>query len=254
MAGIEKVKQNNRSNIKHVVGVVSGKGGVGKSTVTSLLAVELAKAGKKVGIIDADITGPSIPRAFGVKETYNEGELLIPPVAQNGIKVMSINLFLEDETDPILYRGPIISNTVKQFFTDVAWGDIDYMLVDMPPGTSDVALTVFQSIPLDGVIIVTSPQALVEMIVKKAIKMAGKMDIDVLGIVENMSYVICPDCNKKMEIFGKSGIEDLVLEYNIDTFAKLPIRSDIANAMDKGEVDKVEENEIKPIVERIMQI
>ena len=194
---------NAGSNVKRVIGVVSGKGGVGKSTVTAMLAVMLQRRGLTVGILDADITGPSIPKIFGVHEqALSDGEAILPAESKTGIKMMSVNLLLPNETDPVVWRGPIIGGTVKQFWTDVAWGDIDVLMVDMPPGTGDVALTVFQSLPLDGIIIVTTPQDLVSMVVQKAVKMAGMMNIPVLGIVENNSWYVCPDCGKKHLIYG----------------------------------------------------
>ena len=201
-------KLNPHSNVKKVIGIVSGKGGVGKSLVTSMLAVAMQKAGYKTAVLDADITGPSIPKAFGLKDkAVALEEAILPVKSSTGIEIMSINLMMENETDPVIWRGPMIAGVVKQFWTDVIWDDIDYMFVDMPPGTGDVPLTVFQSLPIDGIIVVTSPQDLVSMIVGKAVKMAQKMNIPVLGIVENMSYLLCPDCGTKIEVFGKSKIE-----------------------------------------------
>lgn len=228
------------SNIKKIIGVVSGKGGVGKSLVTSMLAVEMNRRGYSSGILDADITGPSIPKSFGIKGKAKANKSgLLPIKSKNGIDIMSVNLILENDTDPVVWRGPVIANTVKQFYTDVIWKDIDYMFIDMPPGTGDVPLTVFQSLPVDGIIIVTSPQELVSMIVTKAVKMAKMMDIPILGIVENMSYFECPDCDKKYNIFGESNIEEVAKEHDIDTFDKLPIDPDISKACDMGEIESL---------------
>jgi len=226
------------SKIKKVIGVVSGKGGVGKSMVTSLMAVIMKRKGYNTAILDADITGPSIPKAFGLNQKAKSNELgLFPLTTKTGIEVMSINLLLENETDPVVWRGPIIANTVKQFWTDVIWGDVDYMFVDMPPGTGDVPLTVFQSLPVDGIIIVTSPQELVAMIVTKAVKMAKMMKIPVLGLVENMSYFQCPDCDKKHYLFGESRIEEVAKQHGIEVVAKMPIDSSLAGACDKGLIE-----------------
>ena len=232
---------NQYSNVKKVIGIVSGKGGVGKSLVTSLLAVNMQRAAYKTAILDADITGPSIPKAFGLtqKAMGNDAGIL-PVMTKTGIGAMSINLLLEDDTDPVIWRGPVIAGTVKQFWTDVCWGDVDFMFVDMPPGTGDVPLTVFQSLPLSGIIIVASPQELVGMIVQKAVKMAAMMNIPVLALVENMSYVECPDCGKKMEVFGPSHAEEIAAQYNIPVVAKLPINPKLAGACDKGMIELYE--------------
>lgn len=228
---------NKYSNIKNVIGVVSGKGGVGKSLVTSLLASKCAKAGLKVGILDADITGPSIPKSFGVKErAMQDDECLLPNVTENGIKIMSINLLLEDENSPVVWRGPVISGVIQQFWSDVRWGELDYLFVDMPPGTGDVALTVFQNLPVNGVVIVSTPQDLVKMIVNKAFNMANMMNIPVFGVVENMSYYICEDCGKKIEIFGKSQIDETAKELGVPVLAKLPINPQINRLVDAGKV------------------
>ena len=229
---------NQYSNVKKVIGIVSGKGGVGKSLVTSLLAVNMKRAAYKTAILDADITGPSIPKAFGLtqKAMGNDAGIL-PVMTKTGIETMSINLLLEDDTDPVIWRGPVIAGTVKQFWTDVCWGDVDFMFVDMPPGTGDVPLTVFQSLPLSGIIIVASPQELVGMIVQKAVKMANMMNIPVLALVENMSYVECPDCGKKIEVFGPSHAEEIAAQYNIPVTAKLPINPKLAGACDKGMIE-----------------
>lgn len=237
-------KSHELSNIKRVIGVVSGKGGVGKSLVTSMMAVTMQRRGHRVAILDADITGPSIPKAFGLKDKAMSNELgLLPVKSKFGIEVMSLNLLLENETDPVVWRGPIIANTVKQFWTDVIWGDVDYMFVDMPPGTGDVPLTVFQSLPVDGIIVVTSPQELVSMIVTKALVMAEKMNIPVIGIVENMSYFKCPDNDKEYKIFGESNIDSIAKTHGIPLIAKLPIDPKFANASDKGMIELGDDKE-----------
>lgn len=231
-------KLNDLSSVKKVIGIVSGKGGVGKSLVTSTLAVSMNRRGYKTAILDADITGPSIPKSFGIKEkAQGTDTALFPATTKTGIDVMSVNLLLPNETDPVVWRGPIIAGMVKQFWTDVIWKDIDYMFVDMPPGTGDVPLTVFQSIPLDGIIVVTSPQELVSMIVEKAVKMADMMKVPVLGIVENMSYFKCPDCGKEHRIFGDSHIEDIASQYNTKVLAKLPIDNSLAKCVDTGTIE-----------------
>lgn len=229
---------NPNSSVNKVIGVVSGKGGVGKSLVTELLAVSTAKSGKHAGILDANITGPSIPKAFGItaKATGNS-EGIFPIRTKTGIDIMSINLLLENDSDPVVWRGPVIAGTVKQFWTDVIWNNVDTLFVDMPPGTGDVPLTVFQSLPVDGIIVVTSPQELVSMIVAKAVKMAQLMNIPILGIVENMSYATCPDCGKKIEVFGKSHIEDICHEFHLPLLAQIPIDPAISEAVDKGTIE-----------------
>ena len=233
-------KLNQYSNVKKVIGVVSGKGGVGKSIVTSLLAVMFARKGYDTAILDADITGPSIPKAFGLTEKALGSEKgILPAVTASGIKIMSINLLLENDTDPVIWRGPVLAGTVKQFWTDVCWGNVDYMFVDMPPGTGDVPLTVFQSLPLDGIIVVTSPQDLVSMIVEKAVKMAQLMNVPILGVVENMSYFVCPDCKKKHYPFGESKLENIANEYSLDILARLPIDPQNAKACDSGKVESI---------------
>lgn len=235
------VQPHELSNIKRVIGVVSGKGGVGKSMVTSLMAVLMQRRGYSAAILDADITGPSIPKSFGIKEKAQGNEMGLFPVKSNsGIDIMSINLLLGDETDPVVWRGPVIAGTVKQFWSDVIWHDVDYMFVDMPPGTGDVPLTVFQSLPVDGIIIVTSPQELVSMIVGKAVKMAKMMNIPILGLVENMSYFVCPDCDKEYQIFGESKIMETAAKFEIPTTAKLPINPKLAAACDKGMIELFE--------------
>ncbi len=236
-------KPNELSHIKKVIGVVSGKGGVGKSLVTSLMAVSMRRLGYKTAILDADITGPSIPKAFGITQKAEGSELGIYPVeSKTGISVMSLNLLLPNDTDPVIWRGPVIAGTVKQFWTDVIWGDVDYMFIDMPPGTGDVPLTVFQSLPVDGLIIVTSPQELVSMIVEKAVKMAQMMDIPVLGLVENLSYFKCPDCGGEHHIFGESHIDEIAAKYGIKTVAKLPIDTRLAAACDAGMIELFDGN------------
>ena len=238
------------SNVKKVIGVVSGKGGVGKSLVTSLLSVAMQRKGYRVGILDADITGPSIPKAFGLKERAMGTETGIFPVtSKTGIEVMSINLLLDNDTDPVVWRGPVIAGAVKQFWTDVIWKDIDYMFIDMPPGTGDVPLTVFQSLPLSGIVIVTSPQELVSMIVEKAVKMAGLMNVPVLGMVENMSFFRCPDCGKEYSIFGESHIEQVAAAHGITRIAKLPINPKVAAAVDAGCVELADTDELEPLAE-----
>ena len=231
-------KPNPKSNVKKVIAVVSGKGGVGKSTVTAMLAVAAARAGKRVGVLDADITGPSAPMAFGVNECQGASEEgLYPALSRGGIQIMSINLLLDNPNDPVVWRGPVIAGAVKQFWTDVIWEDVDYLFVDMPPGTGDVPLTVFQSLPVDGIIIVTSPQDLVSMIVSKAVKMANMMHIPVLGFVENYAYLQCPDCGKRIEVFGKSHLDKVAADFGLPVLARLPIDPAIASACDKGEIE-----------------
>ena len=234
------IPANKFSKIKKVIGIVSGKGGVGKSFVTSYLAAAMAKQGYKTAVLDADVTGPSIPKAFGIYEKATaDASGIIPAVSKNGVKVMSVNLLLDEEEIPVVWRGPVIAGTVKQFWSDVVWGEVDYMFVDMPPGTGDVPLTVFQSIPLDGIIIVTSPQKLVSMIVGKAVNMAKAMDIPILGIIENYSYVECGECGHKIEIFGKGNTEASAKKYGLNILAKLPMSERIAEAVDSGEVEEL---------------
>ncbi len=231
-------KLNELSSVKKVIAVVSGKGGVGKSLVTSAMAVELNRRGHKTAVLDADITGPSIPKAFGIKTRAKGSDMgIYPETTKTGIDIMSINLLLENTTDPVVWRGPVISGTVKQFWTDVIWKDVDYMFVDMPPGTGDVPLTVFQSIPLDGIIVVASPQELVSMIVAKAVKMAELMNVPILGLVENMSYFKCPDCGKEHKIFGDSHIDDIAKDYGTRVLAKVPIDPDLAKSVDTGTIE-----------------
>lgn len=233
---------NKASKIGKVIGVVSGKGGVGKSLVTSMLAVTMSRRGYKAAILDADITGPSIPKAFGLKSGTVEGNELgmFPAITKCGIEVMSVNLLLDEDTKPVVWRGPVIAGTVKQFWSDVVWGEVDYMFVDMPPGTGDVPLTVFQSIPLDGIIIVTSPQELVGMIVEKAVNMAKLMNVNVIGLVENYSYILCSDCGKVIRPYGDSHIAELAKTYGTEVLAQLPIDPDLASVCDKGVVELFE--------------
>ena len=242
-------KPNAKSKVGKIIAVVSGKGGVGKSTVTSMLAVAMARQGKRVGILDADITGPSVPTAFGVEQCQGASqEGLYPALTRTGIQVMSINLLLDNNTDPVVWRGPVIAGAVKQFWTDVIWEDVDYLFVDMPPGTGDVPLTVFQSLPVDGVVIVTSPQDLVSMIVTKAVKMANMMHIPVLGFVENYAYLTCPDCGKKISVFGESKLDQVAKEFDLPILARLPIDPAVAQACDHGLMETVDTSVLKNAV------
>ena len=235
------VKPHELSKIKKVIGVVSGKGGVGKSLTTAMLAVTAQRNGFKTAVLDADITGPSVPKMFGVSEKAMGTELGILPVSsKTGIRMMSMNLLLEDETEPVIWRGPVIAGAVLQFWTDVIWDEVDYMFVDMPPGTGDVPLSIYQSLPLDGIIVVTTPQELVSMIVKKAVVMAEKLNIPVLGIVENMSYVLCPDCGKKIEIFGKSHVEAFAEELGVKAVARIPFDAALTKCADNGLIELYE--------------
>ena len=249
-----RVPANSKSSIGRVIAVVSGKGGVGKSTVTAMLAAAVQRRGARAAILDADITGPSIPKAFGVDECAGTDESgLYPAVSKTGVQIMSINLLLDNASDPVLWRGPIIAGAVKQFWTDVIWNDVDYMFVDMPPGTGDVPLTVFQSLPIDGVIIVTSPQELVSMIVGKAVRMANMMQVPVLGLVENYSYFRCPDCGTKHAIFGESHLAETAQEYRLPVLAQLPIDPDVAKACDAGEAERLHCEELEPAIAVVMQ-
>ena len=241
---------NPNSNVKKVIAVVSGKGGVGKSTVTASLAVAMERRGKKVGILDADITGPSIPKAFGLHERLTGGDDGMHPArTQTDIQVVSLNLLTENETDPVIWRGPVIAGVVTQFWSETAWGDVDFLFVDMPPGTGDVPLTVFQSLPVDGIIVVTSPQELVGMIVTKAVNMARMMNIPIVGLVENYSYFQCPDCGKKHAIFGESKLDETAKELGLPILARLPIDSTLALACDNGLVEGVAHNYLEPVAE-----
>ena len=244
--------QNAFSNVKKVIAVVSGKGGVGKSLVTSLLAVLTKRNGNSTAILDADITGPSIPKMFGIHDkAMGTEDGILPVESRTGVKMMSVNLLLENDTDPVIWRGALIAGTVKQFWTDVQWGDVDYMFVDMPPGTGDVPLTVFQSLPVDGIIIVTSPQELVGMIVEKAAKMAKMMNIPVLGLVENMSWIACPDCGKKIFPFGESQTAKVALEEGIPLLAQLPIDPAVAKECDTGTIELFNDNWLDPVVDAV---
>ncbi len=243
---------NPKSTVKKVIAVVSGKGGVGKSTVTAMLAVAMTREGKRVGILDADITGPSAPTAFGVTECQGANDDgLYPALTRTGIQVMSINLLLDHPGDPVVWRGPVIAGAVKQFWTDVIWEDVDYLFVDMPPGTGDVPLTVFQSLPVNGIVIVTSPQDLVSMIVNKAVKMANMMHIPVLGFVENYSYLQCPDCGKKINVFGKSHLDEIAAENGLPILARLPIDPAVAEAYDHGQMETIPTDALAPAIEAI---
>ena len=244
---------NELSNIRHTIAVVSGKGGVSKSLVTGLLAVAMSRKGCHVGIMDADITGPSVPKMFGVS-----GEILgnqagaYPVSSAGGIDIVSMNLFLEDTSDPVVWRGPVISGVVKQFWQDVIWNDVDYLFIDMPPGTGDVPLTVMQSIKLDGIVIVTSPQELVSMIVEKAVKMASVMKVPILGIVENMSYFECPDCGKQHKIYGESHLEEIAKEYNLDILGRIPIQPNLAAKCDAGQIETVDSEYLQAAVDKLL--
>ena len=245
-------KLNQWSRVGKVIAVASGKGGVGKSLVTSLLAAATAKRGLKVAILDADITGPSIPKAFGITGgTLNSENGILPCVSSGGVSVMSLNLLVENPNEPVVWRGPVIAGAVKQFWTDVYWDDIDVMFVDMPPGTGDVPLTVFQSLPVDGVVIVASPQELVGMIVENSVRMTEMLEKKVLGLVENMSYFTCPDCGKKLEIFGKSRVDELAAKHGIEIACRLPINPDYASHVDRGAVEAIDCPELKPLVDAI---
>lgn len=243
---------NELSSIKKVIAVISGKGGVGKSTVSCTLAAAMAQRGKKVGILDADITGPSVPKAFGIHRRAEGSELgIYPAVSRGGVEVMSLNLLTEAETDPVVWRGPVIAGAVQQFWTDVIWGDLDYLFVDMPPGTGDVPLTVFQSLPVDGVIVVSAPQTLVGMIVTKSVKMAGLMNVPVLGLVENYSYFRCPDCGGEHPIFGESTIDILGAQLSLPVLAKLPLDPALARAVDEGQVEVYTPNPMAEVAARL---
>lgn len=247
--------QNAHSNIKKVIGIVSGKGGVGKTLVTSLLAVYMQRLGYKTAVLDADITGPSVPHAFGIKEKAMGNDLgMLPARTKTGISIMSSNLLLKNDTDPVIWRGPVIAGMVKQFWTDVVWGDIDYMFVDMPPGTGDVPLTVFQSIPIDGIVIVTSPQELVSMIVEKAVNMASMMNIPVLGLVENMSYFKCPDCDSEHYILGESHVGEIAEKHGINVVCRLPINPKIAAATDSGTIEQFEDDSLKELTDILKEM
>ena len=251
----QKEPMNAHSSIKHVIGVVSGKGGVGKSVVTASMAAAMRKKGYEVGIMDADITGPSIPKMYGIHgKAVGDGKEILPAVAEDGTRIMSVNLLVDTEETPVVWRGPVVAGVVKQFWSDVVWGDIDYLFVDMPPGTGDVPLTVFQSLPVEGIIIVTSPQELVQMIVKKAYNMAGMMNVPVLGIVENYSYLKCPDCGKEISLFGESHVDEVAKELGIDVLGKLPLDPKYAQAADEGRFYELENPHLEAGVEKIGNI
>ena len=245
---------NKKSNVKKVIGVISGKGGVGKSSITSMLAVTTHRMGCNTAILDGDITGPSIPKAFGaVKKAMGSETEIFPVVSDTGIELISINSLLENDTDPVVWRGPVLSGVIEQFWNDVVWGDVDVMFVDMPPGTGDVALTVFQSLPIDGLVIVTSPQELVSMIVEKAVKMADLMNVPIVGIVENMSYFKCPDCGKEHKIFGESHIDDIASKYGIKQVAKLAMDPEIARACDRGMAECLDTSALSGMAEACLK-
>ena len=243
---------NPHANVKKVIAVMSGKGGVGKSLVTASLAAAVQKSGSQAGVLDADITGPSIPKAFGVHErAMGDDDGIYPAVTSTGLKLMSLNLLVENESDPVVWRGALIAGTVKQFWSDVQWGDVDYMFVDMPPGTGDVPLTVFQSLPVDGIIVVTSPQELVSMIVEKAVKMAEMMDLPILGLIENYSYFKCPDCGKEHRIFGESHLEEIATAHGLPVLARLPMDPALARACDEGKVESLERNYLEEVAGKL---
>ncbi|MFA7636151.1 MAG: Mrp/NBP35 family ATP-binding protein, partial [Monoglobales bacterium] len=249
---IEKEKLNDLASVKKVIGVMSGKGGVGKSTVTSMLAVAMSRAGYKAGILDADILGPSIPKMFGLKTgVKGTDQALFPKETHNGIQVMSVNLLLGNPNDPVVWRGSVVSGTVKQFWTDVVWNELDVLFIDMPPGTGDVPLTVFQSIPIDGVVIVTSPQELVKEIVGKSFNMTKMMEVPVIGLAENYSYVKCPDCDKEIYIFGQGKTEEAAKEYGVPLLAKIPMDQKVAELADAGEMDKVDVSYVEALAKQI---
>lgn len=250
-SGIAKEPMNAASNIKKVIGVVSGKGGVGKSFVTASLACAMNKAGYKVGVMDADITGPSIPKMYGVHgQVYGTEQGMVPMTAEDGTKIMSINLLLDNEEEPVIWRGPVIAGVVKQFWNETVWGDVDYLFVDMPPGTGDVPLTVFQSLPVDGIVIVTSPQELVQMIVKKAYNMANMMHVPVLGVVENFSYLECPDCGKKISVFGESHIDEIAEKLGVEVLGKMPIDPKLAEIVEQEKFYEADNQYLKNIIDK----
>ena len=250
-----KAPANPYSQVKKVIGVVSGKGGVGKSMVTASLARMMVQQGYSVGILDADITGPSIPKMYGVHGSAVGSEAgMFPCVAKDGTKIMSVNLLLEHESDPVIWRGPVLGGVIKQFWGETLWHNVDYMFIDMPPGTGDVPLTIFQSVPLDGIVIVSSPQELVGMIVEKAVNMARMMNVPILGLVENMSYVECPDCGKKIKVFGESHIDEIAAEYAVPVLAKIPMDPTLAAACDAGKIEYVENNYMKDAIEVLKKL
>ncbi len=249
---VETAKEN---TIKKIIGVVSGKGGVGKSMVTSQLAVELVKQGYKVGILDSDITGPSIPKAFGMPDGVDGTDtLMFPSISRTGIKVMSVNLLIQDPTQPVLWRGPVLGNAIKQFYSNVLWEELDFLLIDMPPGTGDVALTVFQSLPVDGVVIVSTPQDLVKMIVGKAVNMCNQMNIKIVGLVENMAYINCPNCDEVLYPFGPSKLKDCASTYSIKPLVSLPINPNNASLVDKGLVEDIDTSKMQNVVDAVLDL
>lgn len=250
------VKPKDSTVIKKTIAIMSGKGGVGKSLITTLLAVEANKRGLKTAVLDADITGPSIPKSFGLTENdraQGSEDGLFPVVTKSGVKVMSMNLLLEEASMPVVWRGPVISGVVKQFYTDVLWGENDIMFIDMPPGTGDVPLTVFQSLKIDGIVVVTTPQDLVSMIVEKSVNMAKMMNVEILGIVENMSYALCPDCNKKLYLFGEGKVDEIAKNYGLEVLAKLPIDINVSKLIDGGNADEIDTSNLKRAVDKIME-
>ena len=250
-----RVPQNEDSNVRKVIAVVSGKGGVGKSLVTALLASASSRAGQRTAVLDADITGPSIPQSFGLRErAVGTGHSILPARSRTGVEVMSMNLLLNSETDPVVWRGPILADMVRQFWQDVEWGDLDVMFVDMPPGTGDVPLTVFQALPVDGIVVVTSPQSMVGMIVEKAVKMANMMNIPILALVENMSYFKCPNCGKTHDLFGLGDLEHLAVSHCVETVCRLPVNPEIAAAVDRGDVESLSVDELAPVLEAIRRL
>ena len=250
----EEQKKEGAKQVKKVIAVVSGKGGVGKSLVSALTASALGKQGAKVAVLDADVTGPSMGKVFGVTaKAYSDGNMIVPAVTKGGAKLISVNMMLASEDDPVIWRGPLIANMVQQFWSDVNWGEVDYMVVDMPPGTGDVPLTVFQSLPVDGILIVTSPQELVSMIVAKALKMASMMDVPVLGVVENMSYFECDGCGKRHYIYGESKAEEVCKKYGVKLLARLPIDPGLAKLCDEGRIEDAECKELAPAVEAVVR-
>ena len=255
-AGSCGIVNNPNNKIRHIIGVMSGKGGVGKSSVTVLFAKDLARRGYKVGIMDADITGPSIPRLLGLEkeQAYGSNDAIEPVINSDGIKCMSLNFLMEDENQPVVWRGPIVANAVKQFYTDVIWGDLDVLLIDMPPGTGDVALTVLQSIPVTGVIMVSTPQPMVSMIVSKAVNMCKQMKIRVLGVIENMSYIQCPDCGKKISVFGESNLEAIADKHGLDILGRLPIDPKLTALCDAGQIERFEGNWLEKVAEMLLKM
>lgn len=249
------IKPNERTHIKHMIGIVSGKGGVGKSFVTSSLACKMQKKGYRTAILDGDITGPSMGKVFGItQKAVGDGELMMPAITKSGIQVVTMNMLLEEDEKPVIWRGPMVAGIIKQFYQEVFWDNVDYMFVDMPPGTSDVPLTIFQSLPLNGIIVVTSPQDLVSMVVEKAINMASMMSVPILGLVENMSYVECPDCGKKLYVFGTSHIDEVAQKYNLPVLGRIPLKQEHALAADEGTIEDLDVPELDEAITYIEKI